>query len=100
MDKSFDLVEVVEMKALKIQYELTAQKSLEKGLMARHSIGTSLLFKMAQSPADKQAACNCAKDAASRVPNIKEDAAASLPAKCNIQVNFPISKNTNCQDIH
>ncbi|OMO80688.1 hypothetical protein CCACVL1_12814 [Corchorus capsularis] len=31
------------------------------------------LQKMAQSPADKQAACNCAKDAASHVPNIKVD---------------------------
>ncbi|OMP00690.1 Plant lipid transfer protein/Par allergen [Corchorus olitorius] len=60
--------------------------------------GLGNLQKMAQSPADKQVACNCAKDAAARVPNIKEDAAASLPAKCNIQVNFPISKNTNCQE--
>ncbi|OMO69697.1 Plant lipid transfer protein/Par allergen [Corchorus olitorius] len=60
--------------------------------------GLGNLQKMAQSPADKQAACNCAKDAASHVPNIKEDAAASLPAKCNIQVDFPISKNTNCQE--
>ena len=60
--------------------------------------GVGKLQKMAQTTADKQAACNCVKDAASRNPAIKEDAASSLPKKCNIQVNFPISKNTNCQE--
>ncbi|XVF33614.1 hypothetical protein REPUB_Repub17cG0183300 [Reevesia pubescens] len=60
--------------------------------------GVGRLQNMAVTTADKKAACNCAKDAAASVPTIKEDAAASLPAKCNIQVNFPISKNTNCQE--
>ncbi|XP_022759483.1 non-specific lipid-transfer protein A-like [Durio zibethinus] len=60
--------------------------------------GVDRLQKMASTTADKQAACNCAKDAAARIPAIKEDAAASLPAKCNVQVNFPISKNTNCRE--
>ncbi|XWS45820.1 hypothetical protein CRYUN_Cryun14cG0012300 [Craigia yunnanensis] len=60
--------------------------------------GVGKLQKMAPTTADKQAACNCVKDAASRLPTIKEDAASSLPAKCNVQVDFPISKNTNCQE--
>ena len=59
--------------------------------------GVGKLQKMAQTTADKQAACNCVKDAAAHLPDIKEDAAASLPAKCNVQVSFPISKSTNCQ---
>ncbi|OMP00729.1 Plant lipid transfer protein/Par allergen [Corchorus olitorius] len=58
--------------------------------------GVGNLQKLAQSTADKQAACNCAKEAAARIPAIKEDAAASLPAKCHIQVDFPISKSTDC----
>ncbi|XVE76860.1 hypothetical protein DITRI_Ditri13aG0014300 [Diplodiscus trichospermus] len=60
--------------------------------------GVGKLQKIAVTTADKQAACNCVKQAAARFPTIKEDAASSLPAKCNVQVNFPISKNTNCQE--
>ncbi|XP_022735475.1 non-specific lipid-transfer protein A-like [Durio zibethinus] len=59
--------------------------------------GVGRLQQMAQSTADKQAACKCAKEDAARIPDIKEDAAASLPAKCNIQVNFPISKDIDCE---
>ncbi|OMO50781.1 non-specific lipid-transfer protein 3-like protein [Corchorus capsularis] len=57
---------------------------------------------MAQSPADKQAACNYAKDAAARVPNIKEDAATSLPAKCKLispSPRTPIAKTLLQADI-
>ncbi|XP_021281116.1 non-specific lipid-transfer protein 4.3-like [Herrania umbratica] len=39
------------------------------------------LKKIAQTPTDKQEACTCAKDAAARLPAVKEDDAASLPAK-------------------
>ncbi|XWS32427.1 hypothetical protein CRYUN_Cryun23aG0158400 [Craigia yunnanensis] len=60
--------------------------------------GVRKLHKIAQISEDKQAACNCVKQAAARFPTIKEDAASSLPAKCNVQINFPISKNTNCQE--
>ncbi|XWS32428.1 hypothetical protein CRYUN_Cryun23aG0158500 [Craigia yunnanensis] len=59
--------------------------------------GVANIKAMAVTTADKQAACNCVKDAAAHIPAIKEDAAASLPAKCNVQVSFPISKSTNCQ---
>ncbi|XWS45824.1 hypothetical protein CRYUN_Cryun14cG0012700 [Craigia yunnanensis] len=60
--------------------------------------GVGKLQKIAETTADKQAACNCVKQAAARIPSIKEDAASSLPAKCNVQINYPISKNTNCQE--
>ncbi|XVF73520.1 hypothetical protein PTKIN_Ptkin12aG0208200 [Pterospermum kingtungense] len=60
--------------------------------------GVQKIKDMAVSVADKQAACNCVKDAAARIPTIKEDAAAGLPAKCNVPIEYPISKSTNCQE--
>ncbi|XP_011031956.1 PREDICTED: non-specific lipid-transfer protein A-like [Populus euphratica] len=58
------------------------------------------LKESAVSIADKQAACECVKAAAARIPDIKDEAASSLPAKCKVQADFPISKNFNCADIH
>ncbi|XP_039008207.1 non-specific lipid-transfer protein A-like [Hibiscus syriacus] len=55
--------------------------------------GVSRLQTIATTTADKQAACNCVKDTAASMPSI----AASLPAECNVQFNFPISKNTDCK---
>ncbi|KAJ4710664.1 Non-specific lipid-transfer protein [Melia azedarach] len=34
--------------------------------------------------------------AAARYPSIKEDAASSLPQKCGVAMDIPISKTTNC----
>ncbi|OMO82227.1 Plant lipid transfer protein/Par allergen [Corchorus olitorius] len=58
--------------------------------------GVGNLQKMARSTTDRQVACDCAKQSAARIPAIREDAAASLPAKCNLPVDFPISKTTDC----
>ncbi|XP_021279691.1 non-specific lipid-transfer protein A-like [Herrania umbratica] len=52
--------------------------------------GVGRLQKIAETTADKQEACNCIKQAAARFPTIKEDAASSLPANCNAQINSPI----------
>ncbi|KAJ4827096.1 hypothetical protein Tsubulata_042874 [Turnera subulata] len=60
--------------------------------------GVSKLKDNAVSTADKQAACNCVKAAAAALPTIKDDAASSLPGKCNVPLNIPISKNTNCKE--
>ncbi|XP_021906814.1 non-specific lipid-transfer protein A-like [Carica papaya] len=62
--------------------------------------GVKNLKAITPTTADRQAACNCVKEAAARYPNIKEDAASSLPTKCGVQMNIPISKNTNCQNIN
>lgn len=59
--------------------------------------GVRNLKAMAPTTSDRRAACDCVKQAASRYPNIKEDAASSLPAKCGVQISFPISKNVNCR---
>lgn len=58
--------------------------------------GVKNLKGMASNIADKRAACNCVKEAASRYSNIKDDAAQALPAKCGVQLDIPISKTTNC----
>lgn len=61
-------------------------------------LGVQKIKQMAVSVADKQAACQCVKDAAGRLPAINEDAAAALPQKCNVQIDYPISKTFNCQE--
>jgi len=59
--------------------------------------GVRNLNAMAPTTNDRRAACDCVKQAASRYPNINEDAASSLPAKCGVQISFPISRNVNCR---
>ncbi|KAM7511333.1 hypothetical protein LguiB_010208 [Lonicera macranthoides] len=58
--------------------------------------GITNLKNMTPSQADRQQACQCVKDAAAKYPNLKPDNAASLPKKCNVPVNIPISPTTNC----
>ncbi|ESR50832.1 hypothetical protein CICLE_v10033516mg [Citrus x clementina] len=58
--------------------------------------GLKNLKAITPTTADRRAACDCVKAAAARYPNIKEDAASSLPTKCGVQIGIPISKTTNC----
>ncbi|KAI8027275.1 hypothetical protein LOK49_LG02G00826 [Camellia lanceoleosa] len=58
--------------------------------------GVKNIKGMASTTADKQAACNCVKQAANRYSNLKDDAAQSLAAKCGVQMDIPISRTTNC----
>ena len=60
--------------------------------------GVIKLKNSAVSIADKQAACKCVKAAASRISDIDDAAASSLPAKCNVQIDFPISKDFSCAE--
>ncbi|XP_021607065.1 non-specific lipid-transfer protein A [Manihot esculenta] len=53
------------------------------------------LQALAPTSADRRATCERIKTAAARCPNIKDDAASSLPQKCGIQLNIPISKTTD-----
>ncbi|XP_050204008.1 non-specific lipid-transfer protein A [Mercurialis annua] len=62
--------------------------------------GIKNLKKLAPTTADRRAACECIKTAASHYPTIKDDAASSLPKKCGVDINIPISKSTNCQAIN
>ncbi|KAF5181859.1 Non-specific lipid-transfer protein [Thalictrum thalictroides] len=48
---------------------------------------------------DKRQACNCVKQAASLMPNVKGDAVSALPGKCGTPLSFPISKDFDCNTI-
>ncbi|XP_060169171.1 non-specific lipid-transfer protein 1-like [Lycium barbarum] len=61
--------------------------------------GVKSLKGLAQSTADKKAACNCVKAAANRYANLKDDAAQALPTKCGVTMDTPISRNVNCDAI-
>ncbi|XP_057466661.1 non-specific lipid-transfer protein 1-like [Actinidia eriantha] len=55
---------------------------------------------MASSTVDKRATCNCVKAAANRYPSLKDDAAEALPTKCGVQMDIPVSRTTNCDNIN
>uniref|UniRef100_A0A5B7CET5 Non-specific lipid-transfer protein n=1 Tax=Davidia involucrata TaxID=16924 RepID=A0A5B7CET5_DAVIN len=61
--------------------------------------GARNLKSMTPTKADRQAVCNCAKEAAARYQNIKDDAAQQLPQKCGVQTNIPISRTTDCASV-
>ncbi|XAR51746.1 hypothetical protein NMG60_11006465 [Bertholletia excelsa] len=58
--------------------------------------GVRNLVSMAATKADRQAACNCVKQAAARFPDIREGDAAALPTKCGVRTTVPISRNVDC----
>ena len=58
--------------------------------------GVKNLLAMTTSSVDKQALCNCVKDAASRHVEIREDLASQLAAKCGVELGVPISRSTDC----
>ncbi|KAK6943611.1 Bifunctional inhibitor/plant lipid transfer protein/seed storage helical domain [Dillenia turbinata] len=62
--------------------------------------GVRSIKSMVASPADKQAACNCVKEAANRYTNIKDDAAAALPNKCGVDIGVPISRSVDCTKVY
>lgn len=50
----------------------------------------------ARTTADRQAVCNCLKQAAGRVPGVKPQFAQSLPPLCRVFIPYKISLSTNC----
>lgn len=58
--------------------------------------GVKRLKGLSESPADKRVACDCVKDAADRYPQLSEAAAESLPKKCDVVFDIPISRNVDC----
>ncbi|PIA27256.1 hypothetical protein AQUCO_08100001v1 [Aquilegia coerulea] len=49
--------------------------------------------------ADKRQACKCAKQLATLMPIIKDDAVSALPGKCDTPLSFPISKDFDCDSL-
>ncbi|XP_021659904.2 non-specific lipid-transfer protein A-like [Hevea brasiliensis] len=62
--------------------------------------GTKNLQGLAETTADKRAACNCLKTAAINNPNIRQDTASNLPSKCGVPLNIPIRKDIDCSSIN
>nr|XP_009803924.1 PREDICTED: non-specific lipid-transfer protein 2-like [Nicotiana sylvestris]XP_016434902.1 PREDICTED: non-specific lipid-transfer protein 2-like [Nicotiana tabacum] len=59
--------------------------------------GVRNLKGMALTVTDQRTVCICLKNAAKRYSNLKEDAAQTLPQKCRIKLDFPISRSFNCE---
>ncbi|XP_015889473.2 non-specific lipid-transfer protein A-like [Ziziphus jujuba] len=57
--------------------------------------GLEYLQFITPTPPLRQAACECLKEAATGYPDLNQDQAASLPAKCHLQINFTISPTIN-----
>ncbi|XP_058734673.1 non-specific lipid-transfer protein A-like [Vicia villosa] len=61
--------------------------------------GIKLIKSSVTTVDERRAACECIKNWASNIPNIKEDLAISLPKRCGVDIGFPITPNMNCNDI-
>ncbi|GFP91115.1 non-specific lipid-transfer protein a [Phtheirospermum japonicum] len=58
--------------------------------------GVKAVKGLAQTTADKRTCCGCVKAAANRYTDLKDEAAQSLPAKCGVQLDIPISRTVDC----
>ncbi|XP_073127967.1 non-specific lipid-transfer protein 1-like [Henckelia pumila] len=61
--------------------------------------GVKAVKGMAQTTADKRAGCSCVKAAANRYPGMKDAIAQSLPVKCNVHLDIPVSRTVDCSKI-
>ncbi|KAK4414592.1 Non-specific lipid-transfer protein 1 [Sesamum alatum] len=62
--------------------------------------GVKAVKGMAQTTADKRASCACVKAAANRYADLKDSAAQSLPTKCGVQMDIPVSRTVDCDKIN
>ncbi|XP_076941379.1 non-specific lipid-transfer protein AP10-like [Bidens hawaiensis] len=60
--------------------------------------GAKKLQGAIKSKADRQTACNCAKQAAGRL-KVQPGYASSLPGKCGISTSIPINPGVNCNNV-
>ncbi|KAJ1419251.1 Plant lipid transfer protein/Par allergen [Sesbania bispinosa] len=58
--------------------------------------GVKKLNGAAQTTPDRQAACNCLKNAAGSISGLNAANAAALPGKCGVNIPYKISTSTNC----
>ncbi|XP_039130946.1 non-specific lipid-transfer protein C, cotyledon-specific isoform-like [Dioscorea cayenensis subsp. rotundata] len=49
---------------------------------------------------DRRAICACLKNAVKAFPGVKEQYLSQVPKACHIPVPFPVSLNTNCNQVH
>ncbi|KAL6513551.1 hypothetical protein OROGR_021037 [Orobanche gracilis] len=59
--------------------------------------GVKAVKGMGQTAADKRTCCGCVKAAANRYSaDLKDGAAQSLPVKCGVELDIPISASVDC----
>ncbi|KAL4589240.1 hypothetical protein LXL04_002146 [Taraxacum kok-saghyz] len=56
-------------------------------------------YDAASTTTDRQTACNCLEKTASLIPNLKLEAAGSLPGKCGVSIPYKISPETDCTTV-
>ncbi|KAE8099022.1 hypothetical protein FH972_017038 [Carpinus fangiana] len=59
--------------------------------------GISSVNSSAKTTADRQAVCECLKNAASAVSGVDPSLIAGLPGKCKVRIPYKISTSTNCK---
>ncbi|CAL5197943.1 unnamed protein product [Lathyrus oleraceus] len=58
--------------------------------------GISSVGSSATTVDERRAACQCLKEWANKIPNIREDLAISLPKRCGLDKALPIPENLDC----
>ncbi|AES87466.2 Lipid transfer protein [Medicago truncatula] len=61
--------------------------------------GVKRLNGAAATTPDRQAACNCLKQAAGAISGLNTAAASALPGKCGVNIPYKISTSTNCATV-
>ncbi|CAJ2667923.1 unnamed protein product [Trifolium pratense] len=61
--------------------------------------GVKRLNSAAVTTPDRQAACNCLKNAAGAISGLNTNNAGALPGKCGVSIPYKISTSTNCATI-
>jgi hypothetical protein len=58
--------------------------------------GVKRLNAAATTTPDRQAGCNCLKQAAGAISGLNTNNAGALPGKCGVSIPYKISTSTNC----
>ncbi|CAL5014704.1 unnamed protein product [Urochloa decumbens] len=61
--------------------------------------GVRSLNSAARTTADRRAACNCLKSAASRIKGLNVGKASAIPSKCGVSIPYAISPSTDCSRV-
>ncbi|GAU30829.1 hypothetical protein TSUD_267490 [Trifolium subterraneum] len=61
--------------------------------------GVRRLNGAARTTPDRQAACNCLKNAARAISGLNANNAGALPGRCGVRIPYKISTSTNCATI-
>uniref|UniRef100_A0A0D9XW81 Non-specific lipid-transfer protein n=1 Tax=Leersia perrieri TaxID=77586 RepID=A0A0D9XW81_9ORYZ len=69
------------------------------GLSSGCCNGVKGLNSAARTTADRQAACRCLKSLAGSIKSLNLGTVAGVPAKCGVNVGFPISLSTDCNKV-